>query len=188
MKINYRTVALSLVFISSAVILYPKVSHALTPLDLGNMLEKNIQKVDPWKFKCGNIQKKAEERVANFEKNRDKHYEIYVKLTDRLEAVINDYEDNYGFNVDKLKEDLTLLEGKVTEYNEDYADYLSKLNVIEGIDCDNNQTDLTNALKDAREVLKEVRKDVVDIKTFYWTTIRQDIKELKKQIIQDKEE
>ena len=188
MKINFKRLIVSLVIISSIAFICSKTSLALVPINPDISINKNILKINPWAIRCGNIANKAEERIANFEKRRENHYEIYVKLDDRLKAKIEEYEDTYSLDVSKLKEDLTLLEQKIAEYNEDYADYMSKLEAVKSINCDDTETDLTNALKDAREILKEVRKDVVDIKTFYWGTIRQDIIDLKKQINSETEE
>jgi hypothetical protein len=186
MKISLGRLIISLVIISSVVILTSKPSKALVPLNV-DAVKNQFTKVDTWAIKCGTIKSKGEDKISKFEKNYDKHYQIYIKLYDRLEAKISEWEGK-GYDVDQLKEDLKTMKEKVDKYNTDYKTYMDKLDVIKAIDCDKTETDLSNALKDARNALKEVRKDVVDIKTFYWSTVRQHIMDLKKQIIQGTED
>lgn len=188
MKISLSRLIVSLVIISTVISLTSRSSQALVPLNPNLQINKNLLKIDPWAIRCANIKTKAESKIDKFEKNRTNHYETYIKLAERLESKINDWENTWGYDVKKLKEDLSVLEDKINEYNDDYTVYMDKLDKIKVIDCDNSETDLSNALKDARNSLKEVRKDVVEIKTYYWSVIRQDIMELKKQIISGKED
>lgn len=187
MKISSGRLMVSFVVISLLALLSVKTSLALAIDPSQLQLNKNLLKIDPWALRCGNITSKADAKVTKFEKNYTKHYETYIKLQDRLEEKIT-YWKGLGYNVDKLDEDLNTIQDKIAEYRKDYEAYMDKLDIVKAIDCDSTETDLTNTMKEAKDALKEVRKDVVDIKTFYWSTVRQDIMDLKKQIISNSEE
>jgi hypothetical protein len=187
MKISSGRLIVSFVVISLLTLLSIKTSLALSIDPSLLQLNKNILKIDPWALRCGNIKTKADAKIAKFEKNYTNHYGTYIKLEDRLKERIS-YWGGLGYNVDQLNKDLKAIQEKIAKYNKDYTAYMDKLDVIKAIDCDNTEADLTNALKEAKDALKEVRKDVVDIKTFYWSTVRQDIMELRKQKISNSEE
>jgi hypothetical protein len=166
-----------LVFIFTAVLTI-RTSLALVPL-----INPNLHiKVDLWAIKCGNIQALAEKKLTKFEENKNKHFKIYIQLTTLFSEKIDNW-GKQGLDTTKLKADLAVVKKKVDKFLEDYDAYKSKLEALKKIDCNKTLSDYNNAVKDARDALKTVRKDVVDIKTYYWTQIRTDIMDLKKQII-----
>jgi ribosome-associated translation inhibitor RaiA len=177
-----------LVFIFTAT-LTVRTTLALVPLIDPNLLKNKIQdlKVAPWVVKCTAVQSSAEKKLNKFEENKNKHLKIYIELTSRFSEKINRWE-GLGSDTTKLKADLAVVKEKVAKFEVDFAAYKSKLEVIGDINCDNTATDYANAIKDAKNALKMVRKDVVDIKIYYWTQIREDILDLKKQIISNSEE
>jgi hypothetical protein len=188
MKISLSRLLVSLVITFLVAILTSNASQALVPLDIDALkIEKPLLKIDPWALKCGGIKSKAESKITKFGENKNKHYEVYIKLADRLEEKITKWKE-MGYDVSNLEDDLDAINGKIDKYDADYKIYTDKLEAIKAINCGNTQTDLTNALKEARNALKEVRSDVVDIKTFYWNTVRQHIIDLKSQIISSTEE
>jgi DNA repair exonuclease SbcCD ATPase subunit len=174
------TIFLPLMFVSVT-------SHA-TALQLSPGLNKaELKLIDPWTIRCSNVEKLVDKKLDNFDNKKTKHYEKYIQLKERLTEKVNAWEDR-GYDVDKLKEDLTTLENKIKEFTSDYNTYIDKLKATKNFTCGKSEGDFANALKEAKTALKEVRKDVVDIKTFYWTTVRQDILDLKEQNISGTEE
>ncbi len=179
MKTNIGKFIVFLVFIFAAVLTI-RTSLAVQLIN-PNLLNKNLI-VDPWAIKCGTIQSLAEKKLTKFDENKDKHYKIYVELTTLLSEKIVNW-DKLGLNTTELKADLAVVKTKIDRFVEDYNTYKSKLETLKKIDCSKTLTDYNNTVKDARDALKIVRKDVVDIKTYYLTQIRPDIIALKKQII-----
>lgn len=188
MKTYGGKVIVSLIFIFIAV-LTVRTALAWTPAIDPSLLKDKIQllKVNPWVVRCNSIQSLAKKKLDKFDENKNKHFRIYVQLTTLFSEKIKKWED-LGYDVTELKADLAVAEDKVDKFEKDYAAYRTKLEAVKAIDCDKTLTDYNNAIKDAKDALKIVRKDVVDIKTYYWTQIRSDIMDLKKQIIPNSEE
>ena len=181
MKIPAGKIIVSLVFIFAAALTIRSVSAlSLNPELLKDKIP--LLKVDPWVVRCSAVQSLAEKKLNKFDDNKNKHFKIYIQLTTLLSDKIDKW-DEEGLDTEQVKKDLAVIEEKMDKFNEDYASYKSKLKAITEINCDDTETDYKNAIKDAKDTLKLVRKDVVDIKTYYWTQMRADIVDLKKQII-----
>ena len=106
--------------------------------------------------------------------------EIYTKFVDRLEQMIEKWKDR-GFDVDKIEEDLNTINGKIDEYEQDYDDLKNKLEDLKSL-CGSD--DYKTKLTEVKAALKELRKDVVDIRVFYQVTLRKDIRDLKNQTLE----
>jgi hypothetical protein len=180
MKTSAGKTIVPLVFIFAAALTVRTVSAWTFP-DLFKTKIPEL-KVNLWTIKCNSIQSLAEKKLNKFEENKNKHFRIYIELTSRFSEKIDKW-DRLGLDTTKLKVDLAVAKEKIAKFETDFAAYKSKLEAIKAINCDNTSTDYANAIKDAKNALKIVRKDVVDIKTYYWTQIREDIMDLKKQII-----
>jgi CRISPR/Cas system CMR-associated protein Cmr5 small subunit len=188
MKIFSKTIIVSLVFIFTVALIIRN-SFALVPLISQDALKDKISeiKIDTWVVKCNSVKSLADKKLTKFEENKNKHFKIYSELTLRFSEKIDKW-DELGLDTTKLKADLKVAEEKIAKFEEDYADYRAKLEAIKILDCSDTLSDYAKAIKDARDTLKSVREDVVDIKTYYWTQIRTDILDLKKQIISNSEE
>ena len=177
----------SLLVISAASAFFVKSSLALTPpLDISKLNTSKLN-LNVWAVRCSSIKSLAEKKLDKFEENKNKHYTIYVQLSDRIESKMNEWE-GLGYDVDEVKNDLKTLNDKIDNFTADYNKYIDKLNAIRDIDCDNTETDLKNAVTSAKAALKQVKNDVGDIRNYYWTVLRPDIMDLKKQKITSSEE
>jgi predicted nuclease with TOPRIM domain len=178
----------SFLYLSVFGLLLTALSYSVLALD-PSLIKPNLNIKVPllWSVRCTNVEQKVAERIANIEKNRDKHYEKYTTLKERLGTKLDNWKAA-GYDVSKIEEDLSTLEDKVSKYKTDYDAYLTKLNTVQDDICGHTENDHINTMKEAKNALKIVRQDVVDIKTFYWTTIRKDILALKNQHISTEEE
>ena len=139
-------------------------------------------KFNTWSGRCSTLETLIDKKLDKFETNKTKHYERYITLKERISEKVNSWE-KAGYDVNKLNEDLHTLDDKIKKFASDYATYIDKLANTKKHTCSATETEYKDTLKEARNALKDVRKDVVDIKTFYWTTVRQDILALKEQKI-----
>lgn len=187
MKLFKGRLIVSLVFVSALTLLSSKFSFALVPINTDIVKEKSLIKVNVWAIRCAAVQNLAEKKLDKFDGNKNKHFEIYITLKTKLNDMIDEWGD-MGYDVTKLQGYQTELNGKIDEFSKDYEDYRSKLEEIEAIDCGDTETEYKNLIQEARNLLKEVRKDVVDIKTFYLTILRPHIVDLKKQVITGQED
>lgn len=188
MKIFSHKSIISLVIISAVSLVLTGSSYALVPIEVSDIkINKDIFKLNTWATRCASIQSLAEKKIDKFNENKDKHYQTYVKLSDRLDSKVVEWED-MGYDVDEIRDDLDILQDKITAFMGSYDNYMTKLNAIADIDCDNTEAELTTAVKNAKLALKEVKQDVADVRNFYQTVLRPDILDLKKQVILSEEE
>jgi hypothetical protein len=130
--------------------------------------------------KCEAVQSKVEKQIKTFEANKEKHVTSYNKIKDKLQKFINRLDDK-GYDTSKLKEDLIAFDAKLKNFGSDYATYISLLRETEDYTCDRSAAEFKAKLQTARDQLKKVHDDAVDIRTFYAKTFRQDILALKEQ-------
>ncbi|GIW69435.1 MAG: hypothetical protein KatS3mg101_0182 [Patescibacteria group bacterium] len=147
-------------------------TYALVPIEI-----KDTIKVDPKILACTVISSSINDKLETFSNSETKHLETYTKILDRLSQMIDKWE-SWGYDVSEIEADLDYIEELVNEYKEDYNDFVSKLTAAKNA-CGN--TDYNTKLTAAKNALKELRGDVVNIRTFYQTELRPDILALKSQ-------
>src|SRR4030066_2301385 len=138
-------------------------------------------KIDPKITSCAIINSTIDKKLNGFENSKAKHMEIYTKLVDRLEQMIEKWKER-GYDVNKVEEDLNTINTMIDEYEQDYEDLKSKIENLKSL-CGSD--DYKTKLTEVKAALKELRKDGVDIRVFYQTVIRKDIKALKLQKFED---
>jgi chromosome segregation ATPase len=129
---------------------------------------------------CTNTSKMIDTRISRFDTNKKKHVENYTKMKTALQQLITKLKAK-GFDTSKLETDLTTLGDKITKFGTDYAAYIAKLGETKNFTCGQSQGEFKTALDTARDSLKTVNQDAVDIRNFYQTTVRPDIEALKAQ-------
>jgi len=181
--------------ISAFVFLSPiSKAHALVPIpDIAPSVQNPKIKVDPdiltvkpWNIRCTVYENLVDKKIEKINEQEEKHYKKYIGLSKDLEDFIEERESE-GYDMSEIKKDLETLNGKIDKYNQNHDIYLEKLMNIKNNICTHTEDEYKNSIKAAKDALKEVRKDVVDIKTYYYTDIRPDILEFKQQLISEEE-
>jgi chromosome segregation ATPase len=133
------------------------------------------------KIICEKRQGKIEEKIAKFEGNKVKHMEACNNLQNRLEK-LSDNLSAKGYDIADLDADIFVLEEKITQFETDFKIALSKVEEAKDYICNNHSAvENKNEMKAARDLIKKVRQDSVEIRSYYKNTIRPDIVTIKKQ-------
>ncbi len=159
-------VTLTLLFLSK------NPAYAFVPLEIQDTI-----KIDPKILTCAMISNSITDKLEAFSSSKSEHMETYTKLTDRLSQMINKWE-GWGYDVSEIEADLEYIEELIDEYEQDYDDFVSKLTAAKNT-CGN--ADYSTKLTAAKNALKELRGDVINIRTFYQTELRPHILALKSQ-------
>ncbi len=138
---------------------------------------KNLETVEQ---RCARITKNIEKKTTGFDENKDRHYNAYKNLDDRLTKLSAKLKAK-GYDVTELDADLVVLDGKIKTFATDYAAYLAKLGETKEYACGHSDGDFKAKLAEARALLKKVREDSQDIKNYFLNTIRPDIKKIRDQ-------
>jgi len=129
---------------------------------------------------CENLEEKIDTKVNRFNNNIGIHVGKYNHLKDRLEKIVGKLE-NKGFDIDKLEEDLLILDDLIKEYAVFYKDFVENLKFTRGYACGKSEGGFKDSLaesKDKRDLVKAKREE---IREFYKNVIREDIKDLRQQ-------
>lgn len=162
-------------------LLLAKVSLALP------LIDPQINQINPGvvetmkKIICEKRQAKIEEKKVNFAERKIKHMEAYNNLQNRLEK-LSDKLSAKGYNTEDLDEDITVLEGKIGQFETNFTAAYEKMQEAKNYMCDNHTSvENKNEMKAVRDLIKKIRQDSVAIRNYYKNTIRLDILAIKKQ-------
>ena len=161
-----KTFFICLVFLLTSLV-FAKHAAAFIPID-----------PIPMKLFCDVRATNIANKIDDFENKALSHNDTYSRLIDRLTERINKWE-GYGYDVDELNDDLDSLNDLVDKYNTDYATFIDLLDEARDISCDG--TLYPDQIQEAKDAIKVVRQDVVDIRSLYQTQIRPHILDLKEQ-------
>lgn len=155
---------------------------AESPVDLNTIKKPNPAIFEAAKkMICEKRQGKIEEKIAKFEERKTKHMEAYNNLQDRLEK-LSDKLSAKGYDVSNLDEDIAVLKNKIDQFETDFTAALTRAEEAKDFICDNHTSvENKNEIKAARDLIKKVRQDSVEIRSYYKNTIRPDIVAIKKQ-------
>ena len=133
--------------------------------------------------RCSIIQSRLEMRIASYDVNKEKYLKIYFDLKNRLINIQTSLE-NKGLDTSDIKADLVTLDQKISKFSLDYQTYAAKLKEADTFACGKSQGQFLGKIREARILLLNVKKDSLDVKTFYLSTIKPDLNKLKAQIKQ----
>jgi predicted nuclease with TOPRIM domain len=138
-------------------------------------LQERLQ--ERWKF----IQQRIELIITRFNNNQQRHREVY----ERVKSTVGEFLEKMktkGSDVSKLEQDLATWKGMFEEFAQDYQAFIQKLEEIAALSPEQAQGNFYSLLHEARQLLRVVRQDAMDIRLFYQQTIRADIQELRGQL------
>ena len=130
--------------------------------------------------RCEIITKNIDNRLARFNDNKNGHAIRYQELKTRLTNLISRLEQK-GYDVSKLEADLTVLDTKIKKFADDYVTFIEQLKTTKGFACGQSQGAFADALSKAKDLLRLVRQDAMDIRDYYQTQIKPDLMALRAQ-------
>ena len=146
-----------------------------------NLLDLLNQKKEDWlESRCQRITKRIDKKIENYDSVKKRYHGINQGIQNRLDNLIKRAQ-KAGYDVTKLQEDKAQLDDKVKNLEPLYDNYIQKLKDTKSYACGQSEGQFAKSLQEARAELKKLRDAIFDIRTFYQTTIRPDIRALKDQ-------
>lgn len=130
--------------------------------------------------RCRAITTKIDGYLNRYKNNYDKHRKVYANLKERLQKMVTKLEAK-GYDVTVLKTDLVTLDAKLKKLHDDYVAYAGELGETKQFKCGTSEGQFAGSVSEAREKLKIVHQDIVDIRAFYKSVIKSDLQKLKLQ-------
>jgi predicted nucleic acid-binding Zn-ribbon protein len=154
---------------------------ALEPIVIPKKQLINSEAVKKWHdARCAKFAEKLDTKIAKIEEKKINHKNAYDNMVSRFETLINRLE-NKGYDVVQLKTDLATLKEKVAKFKEDAKALSEKFNSTRDNICADADAKIKTNLGETRELIQAVQKDAKEIRTFYQTEIRSDIRAVKNQ-------
>jgi hypothetical protein len=124
--------------------------------------------------KCEKVMTAVDASIAKFNDTKDKHISLYNNMKDKLAKIEAKLKEG-GKDTTKLVADQKALDEKITKLASDYSTYITKLESSKDLACGKSDVPFKIALKDTKQLLEGVRKDAMDIRDYYKTTIYADM-------------
>ncbi|EKE24949.1 MAG: hypothetical protein ACD_5C00347G0006 [uncultured bacterium] len=124
--------------------------------------------------KCQNIEKKIANRVNRYENNGQMLTKVYGNMKTRL-ARLSAQLKTSGADTTKLDADLVILSGKIDKLLADQASFMATLKTSQTAVCGSSEGEFKTQLENARKVPELIKQDRTEIKTFFQTTIKEDL-------------
>ncbi len=126
------------------------------------------------------VQERLELIITRFDNNKERHVKAYNEAKEKVSRVLEEAQAR-GLDVSKLSGDLAVWDEMIRGFAADYSAMIDKLREIVGMDAGEADREFVKVLREAREMLRKVHQDAMDIRLFYQKTIRSDIQELRSQ-------
>lgn len=136
--------------------------------------------------KCKNIENKISTRVKRYENNGKMLETVYGNMQTRLARLLERL-NAAGADTTKLTADLAILDGKIAKLKTDHATFMTTLKDSQAFVCGSSEGEFKNKLEEARKVPEIIKQDRQDIKDFFQTTIKADLKEIRTALAEEKE-
>ncbi|MDO8513057.1 MAG: hypothetical protein Q7S37_00960 [bacterium] len=131
--------------------------------------------------RCAIVEEKVQLQITRFESNLGRRHAFFQRFANRLEKLITKLKAS-GYDTTKLEADLVILREKITKYYNDKTAYIVLLKQSRLYTCGKSEGEFRSKLLEAKEALNTARLSNLDVKNYYQTVIRPDIKALKNQI------
>jgi len=141
-----------------------------------------VAQTKPWEERKEQWQERIKERIelviSRFDNNKERHIAVYNAAKDRLKQIADELEAR-GYDVSKVRADFQTLDSMIVKFAQDYASFIDQLRAAEQYEP--GTQGFKGVIEAARSKLKTVRDDALDIRHYWQTVVRPDLKSLRDQ-------
>lgn len=130
--------------------------------------------------RCQRIASQSAVSMERYENNHRGYVERYTHMLERLDKAAVALSEK-GYDTAALDESIDELLSKIEKMNEDHAAFIASLSNVP-MDCTDRESSPSAAFRESRQLLEIVRKDALDIRTYYQTVVRKELLALKEQV------
>jgi len=121
--------------------------------------------------KCQMAEAKINFRLNQITENRDKHYETYQNMKQRMDGMITRWEGQ-GCNVSTLKTQRTQLETMLADFATAYRNLESSFQDTKQYQCGESQGKFVSAAQSARAKNQTLQQKALALRTYFINTIK----------------
>jgi len=127
------------------------------------------------------VQQRLELIITRFENNKERHIKVYNEMKAKVQQLLEQMQEK-GLDVSKLSQDLAAWDEMIRRFASDYAALMETLKKLCSLEAGEAEQEFRPLIQEAREQLRKVHQDVMEIRLFYQKTIRSDIQDLRSQL------
>lgn len=128
--------------------------------------------------RCKNIETRIATRINRYENNRQMFQNVYGNMQTRLERLLAKLKAA-GADTTQLEKDLVTLKTKIDKLETDQATFISTLKETQDFACGKSEGEFKAKFNEARKIPDVIRADRQDIRNFFQTTIKADLKTIR---------
>lgn len=130
--------------------------------------------------RCDRVNNRIDVRISHYKSNFDRVEAHMTRVTERTNEFVNRLESK-GYNVSKVRADLSTLEEMRNTRRSLYTAFISELEQTKQFDCGDSEGAFKTALTEARTALAKWRDQVKTNREFIRNTLRPDLQALRGQ-------
>jgi hypothetical protein len=143
--------------------------------------ERKEQKKEKWEQRCSIMEKRIDTRIKRYENKKNANSNRFSNMQSRFEKLVERLEAK-GYDMTVLKEDLKMLDEKINKLYGTHDAFISVLYETKENPCGESEGAFIKGVGEARKMIPEIRKDIIDIKSFYREVIRPDLLQIREQV------
>ena len=129
---------------------------------------------------CAAREERITLQITRYENNYDRNQAIYDHVKSIVQSALSNLSAK-GYDVSQLTADLQTLDGYIQTFQQQKAAVITQLQTAQGYPCGQSEGQFTQAMAEARQLAREAQLTMLNIRTFYQTTIRPDFQDLRNQ-------
>lgn len=137
--------------------------------------------------RCALTTQRIENRITSFYNLKDTHISRHQQILERLQAINTKLKEK-GYDTSKLEQDVQTMNEKIVAYATAYEAFITELEATKQYPCGESEGAFLDQFQKSRTKLLEVRSIGLDIRIFYQSTIKPDVRALREQHQQKQEE
>lgn len=131
-------------------------------------------------LRCDLAEARIDTTTKFYDGTHRRHVEQYQKMVSNFKRLMASLKEK-GYDVTKLEADAKLLNDKVAKFSQDHAAFIEQLKQARQYACGESSGQFKTEMQKARELAATLKLDAQDIRAFYQTVIRADIKAVRAQ-------
>lgn len=126
---------------------------------------------------CEVVTNRIDKKIAHFDAKSTKYQTVYANTQTKLNELVDKYQ-TAGLNTANLQADLATLKTKTDKFLADRVLYRAELVALQSVDCEDPEA-FRAQLVETRSMQSTLRSDIKDIKRFFKTDVKPELKSLR---------
>lgn len=135
-------------------------------------------------YKCESAILKADAILSRYQRNHENHQYIYQNMVSRITEVL-DQIDKSGYDTTEARTQLDLFQIQIQNTNQEMEQLGVAIQNAKTNICNEDSDGTRNSLEQAREQLRNIKKEMLQLRSFYQENVKPELIKLRQQMATD---